>query len=361
MGKKFRVLFIDFGTSLESLADYTTKAQGGRVGSLLEVPNALSQLGHEVAVLSDIKKPGTTPEGVYWYSHRMIPIAFLEKEWDFLVANRGIADGYPYCLAKRRILWTHDLPHPGFIKDPRLMQHFHTVFMSRYAERVWRIHYPLIGKSSIISNGVDRGIFYSLGNTERKLKRIVYISSPNRGLHRLPAIAEVVNEKLGKPLEWIAYSNQKILHPMEGDCNNEGANDNWGSLDVEGAPITLKDPVTRQEIADVLRSSGMMVVPTGYPEICSNATLQALACGVPVVTAGIGSAGEWIKSGWNGYLTKTVLSDYMVYLVEMARAVYKIVSNPFLQTKMCNNAAATKIYSWQEIGAQWEKMLKKIL
>jgi len=214
-----RILFIDFSTGLNSLDDYATKAVGGRVGSLFEVPNALSQLGHEVAVLADIGKPGQSAAGVYWYSKNMIPAAFLDEQWDVLVANRSVADGYPNCPAQKRILWTHDLPHPGFIKNPDTAKYFHTVFMSRYAEWVWRLHYPTIGKSTIIPNGVDRDLFRP---GEKDLERIVFISNPNRGLHRLPVIAQSVNGKLGRDLRWEAYSNQAILHPMEGDSNNGG-------------------------------------------------------------------------------------------------------------------------------------------
>lgn len=330
------------------------------MSSLRKVPDALSQLGHEVAVLSDIEQPGKTQAGVYWYSKRMVAPAFLEDAWDVLVANRSIYDGFPDCISRRRVLWTHDLPHPGFIKNPRLMQHFHTVFMSRYAEWVWRLHYPMIRKSSIIPNGVNVDLFHTAG--EKDLDHVVFISNPNRGLHRLPVIAESVNGKIGRALRWEAYSNQAILHPMEGDCNNEGSRDNFGDMAIKGSGVDLKDPVSQPELAGVLQSAGLMVLPTGYPEICSNAVLQALACGVPIVTADIGSVGEWVRSGKNGYLTQSRLHDYFVYLVEIARAVVNIISDKETHKKLIRGAAATGgIYSWEQIGAKWDRMLKGIL
>jgi glycosyltransferase involved in cell wall biosynthesis len=358
--KRLRILFIDHGTGLRTLADYQTRAQGGRVSSLLRIPDALSQIGHDVFVASDIEQSGTTPAGTHWYQRG----STLPARWDVVVSNRAAYDGFPQLAAARRVLWTHDLPHVGFIEDPTVMRHYAlTVFMSRYAEWVWRIHFPTIGKSANIPNGVDRDLYHP---REKEPEYIIYVSNPNRGLHRLGSIAESVNGKLGHRLKWVAFSNHKILHPTEGDAPaTDGSMDNFGSaadlLGLTEQGVEVKHPVPQAQLAEKLGSAGLMVLPTAYPEICSNAVLQALASGVPIVTGNYGSSPEWIRSGWNGHLTKTHLHDYMVYLVEIARATWQIISDRRGHQRMIRNAARTPgIYTWRQIGEQWDKALRRL-
>ena len=346
-----RILFLDISTALETVNDLETKGRGGMVTSLFRVSDYLALAGHFVGVIGGISTPGETPLGVQWWNRESFP---RESEWDFLILNRGATNGAPEINARKRILWTHDLPHNGHIPEPATAHALAgVVFMSEYAERVWRAFYKTIGKSFLIPNGVDRALFHP---REKDLNYLVYASAPNRGLKRLPLIFEAIKSRTARPVYMRAFSNMATLHP-----NETGEEFSLDYKSCEEAGIDRRDPIPQSELAKELGRAGLMILPTDYPEICSNIILQSLASGTPIVTTGgLGSAGEWIKNGKNGRLTKFQVHDYMIHTLEIVRAAVDVLNNKAKHLRIIRAAAETKIYSWEAIGAKWEKMLKKL-
>jgi len=351
-------LFLDLSTKLRGIRDLETGARGGMVASLFRVTDGLAALGFSVAVLSDIQAAGTTPAGVRWLGHGDEDLLYSTR-WDALVCNRGAARGYDLIRARRRILWTHDLPHNGFIPYPKVMAAFDlTVFMSRYAEGVWRTFYRTIGRSARIPNGVDREIFQPDWENKDPY-RLIYFSAPNRGLSRLPLIFEAARTRLkSKRLRLTAFSNMKALHPNEVRGESDGYELEYKSAREAG--IDLRDPVPQRELARELGRSGVLVLPSGYPEICSNAVLQALACGAPVVTTGgLGATPEWVKSGKNGLLTVYRPADYMVYTVEMVRHLTGLLGDEGRYWRMARAAARTRtVWTWEKVVKRWARILQ---
>lgn len=357
-----KILFVDFTTALKTVDDLKTGARGGMVSSLFLVSDALSKLNHDVFVWSDVGTGGTTAAGVRWFTVEDYD-EVVRREWDFLILNRGIGNGLPEIKARHRILWTHDLAHGGHAPQPDYLRALSaTVFMSRYAERIWRLYYPQIGKSFRIPNGVDRALFHP---REKDLDYLIFISAPNRGLDKLGVIFSSVRARLGRG--WMrAYSNMAVLHPGDRQAGkdfirHDDGGEHFGTKyrAAHESGVEILDPIPQQQLAEQLGRAGLMILPTGYPEICSNAILQSLASGTPIVTTGnLGSAPEWIRDGWNGILTTTHLEDYTVHLIEIMRGAVKILSDEKLHRKMIENAARTKgIKTWEEIGTLWARML----
>lgn len=339
-----RLLFVDGSTHLETVYDLNSRARGGMVASLFKITDYLASRGHDVTVLSDIKYDGVTKAGAKW----------LHEAWgryDGLICNRGISDGYPQIDARARFLWTHDLPHAGFIPEPATIKAFAcTVFMSAYAERVWRMFYRDIGRSAFIPNGVGRDVFYPRARDRRYL---LYASAPNRGLEKLPFIVDSVQAAMPGKLRCRAYSRLAVQHPGEGE-------DTFDYASIRDSAVQLCDPIPQAQLAHELGSAALLLLPSGYPEICSNIVLQALASGTPVITTGgLGSACEWVKDGRNGLLTRFQPQDYMVYTMEIVRGVVDVLTNEALHERLIRGALKTKILSWQRVGALWERLLNR--
>lgn len=360
-----KILFVDFTTCLETVDDLASRARGGMVSSLFHVSEALAEENH-VTVMSDIGQRGYK-NGVVWINQDQMEDV-VEQSWDFLILNRNMLNALPEIRARHRILWTHDLVHGGFCQNPQLMKCLSgVVFMSRYAEMIWRLYYPTIGKSFMIPNGIDPEIFFHLDFAEKDMSRLIYISAPNRGLHRLGILFKGIQHKVDRELSFRAFSNMKVLHPgdkqeEDGCIPNEGERDRFGTYfpDPQECGVEVLDPVPQRQLAAELRKASLMILPTGYPEICSNAVLQSLACGTPIVTPDLGSVGEWVKSFRNGMLTKTRLEDYMVFLREIAKHAIMILNNLSLHRKMIRRAARTKILTWGEVGSKWKRMLLQL-
>lgn len=340
-----RILFLDRSTKLETVTDLTTRPRGGMVGSLFKVSDYLASR-HDVTVVSDIETTGTTKAGVRWVNE------VYQNRYDALICNRGAHTGYPEIEATR-FLWTHDLPHNGFIPEPKTIKAFAcTVFMSDYAERVWRKFYPDIGRSKTIPNGVDKSIFYP----RPKEDSLIYCSAPNRGLHKLPLILDAIRSRIGRDIRLDAYSRLSVLHPNELDAGQ----DTFDYTPLEESNVNLCDPIPQSLLGEKLGRASLMILPTSYPEICSNTILQSLACGTPVITTGnLGSAHEWVDHRYNGMLTEFAPHDYMIHTLEMVRNAVEVLEKPKLLRKLQLGAVKTRIHSWAEIGAMWERMLDR--
>jgi glycosyltransferase involved in cell wall biosynthesis len=229
--------------------------------------------------------------------------------------------------------------------------------MSKYAERIWRYYYKDIGKSFTIHNGVDKRIFFP--QACKHLGYLIFASAPNRGLKRLPLIFDAISARVERPLLMRAYSNLAVLHPNEAG-ERDDLSETYSAVKESG--VELREPVHQLFLANELSKCGLMIIPSGYPEICSNVILQSLACGTPVITTGnLGSVGEWVKHEKNGMLTKWHPHDYMAYTLNVVRDAVKVLEDEKLHRRLIKNAAKTKIYSWDEIGAQWERLLTKIM
>lgn len=354
-----KILFLDNSTKLTTVRDLETRARGGMVTSLFKVSDYLSYKGHNVTVIGDIQSSGKTREGTIWMNINTSDRLIEREVFDAFITNRGVGDGHDIVRAKRRILWTHDLPHSGFVMEPKTLRAFDgVVFMSDYAERVWRHYFLTIGKSFRIPNGVDKKMFHP---REKDLDTLIFASAPNRGLKRLPFIYEAVKARAGRPIRMKVYSNMKALHPNE-VRNDEEDGYSLYYKECQEVGIDIQDPIPQPELAEELGRAGLMVMPTDYPEICSNVILQSLASGTPIVTTGgIGSAGEWIKHRKNGYLTLFQPVDYMIHTVEMVRGIVGILITRKLHEKMIKRAAKTKIFTWEEIGTKWDKMIGKLV
>lgn len=341
-----RIVFLDRSTKLETVTDLERRARGGMVTSLFRVSDYLAEQGHDVTVLSDIQSAGRTKAGVKWLHEAW-------GEFDVLVTNRGTHDGYPDIKARKRILWTHDLPHSGFIPEPKTIHAFAcTVFMSKYAERIWRTFYKDIGRSVIIPNGVDKKYFYP---RQKDLGYLIYASAPNRGLDKLPLIFDAIRTRTGKPLRMRAFSNLASLHP-----NEVGTGDKFDYKAIQDSDVELCDPLPQAAFANELGQAGLMILPSGYPEICSNVVLQALACGTPIITTGnLGATPEWVRDGVNGALTQFQPHDYMIHTVEIVRPAVTILECEPLHQRLIRGALKTKVHTWQEIGRQWMRLLDR--
>ncbi len=365
-----KILFIDHTTGLDSFDDLKKKGRGGMVSSLRILPDVLSKLNIECSVLSDIQKGGMTEAGTRWFTRDEWE-KLIEYQWDFLIFNRTTQNGFPEFKARHRILWTHDNVHGGWIPNSKTIRAFSaTVFMSAYSERCWRYFYSEIGKSFFIPNGVDKSIFYP---REKDLNYLIFASAPNRGIDRVGFFFEALKARVSPSLYCRAFTDMKTMHPQDAVKppklddyfeQHEGWQDLYAAQykGLEAVGVERPGCVPQPVLAEEMGRAGLMIIPSGYPEQCSNSVLQALASGTPVVTTGIGGNVEWVKHGWNGMVTKFHLEDYMAYHREFFTHCRDILSNEKLHRKMIKNAPQTKnLFSWEEIGRKWTKMLNAVL
>lgn len=322
------------------------------VSSLGKITDGLSRRGHDVYVWSN-GFDAESESGVKWRSD---PI----DDADVIVFNRGMNDGHPELGRGKRILWAHDLPHIGFCPNPKAVNALSgLVSMSHYADRVWRDFFEYKGKSFLIPNGVDKDLFKPAEHKDHGY--LIYASAPNRGLWRLPLIFDAIKGRAKiSSVRMSAYSNMRAMHPGEIKETEDNYELDYSTCEEVG--IRRFDPIPQNELAIELGRAGMMILPTNYPEICSNIVLQSIACETPVITTGqIGSVPEWLTHRKNSILTQYAPRDYMIYQKEVILGACEVLGNTKLWKKLRHGCAKTRkmILSWDDVADRWEKMVNR--
>lgn len=337
-----RVAFLDGSENGIKNAASLTGPLNGRLTCLYNVSERLSDYGHTVEVVG--RHPRfITSRGVTWCNE-------LRGDYDALVSVRGYTAA-PEVTAKKRILWVRDLPHSGFCPEPEKLAGVQVVALSHYGARIWKDFYHTIGNVKVIPNGVDKKKFRVMPLYERNPKLFIFASNPNRGLDRLPLIFETLRMQF-PDAHLIAFSDRETLHPGEtGDYADTYKR-------CQKAGIDLRPPLPPGGLSHWMRVAGAMVMPTDYPEICSNTVLQALACGCPVITTGrLGATAEWIQNGKNGLLTEYQKHDYQIFDLETTRLMAQVAAGGKPWQDLCRGAAKTPVWSWDNVAREWEGIL----
>ncbi len=173
-----------------------------------------------------------------------------------------------------------------------------TVFQSEYSLRRHAEMGLEFVNPTVIHNSVDPGIFYNVG-TNRSLNRgkirlitVNWSDNPNKGGAFLRQMEDL--------LDWKSYD---WLH--------------LGRTRFTFKHITTAPPVGSHAVADHLRNSHIMVTASLH-ESCSNAVLEALACGLPVAYIMSGSNEELVGAAGEGFMTP----EEAISAIDLIRADY---------------------------------------
>jgi hypothetical protein len=74
----------------------------------------------------------------------------------------------------------------------------------------------------------------------------------------------------------------------------------------------------------------------------------------------MGATCEWVKHRKNGMLTTFRRNEYMIHTLQMVRNAVEVLENEFLHKRLMYGARNTKVYTWEEIGKKWERLLKRL-
>lgn len=227
----------------------------------------------------------------------------------------------------KKIMMIHRVDGPyysaRYAKDPRL--HRHEPWRAGEDEQVWKLNsqlacatifqskwsydmnillgYKVKEPYYIIPNGVDESIF----NANNRVSW-----SANRKT-RLISSAWAANERKGyKTHKWLDehldYTKYEYL--FIGNVVN----------DLTFSNITVQKPTGSKELGAILRSMDIYIAAS-FLEPCSNALLEALACGLPVVFQKGSGHDDLVKEGGIGYdspeeipvLLDTITKNYNEY------------------------------------------------
>ncbi len=342
-----KVLFID-GTSGFSPYRLAQKASGGIITSLTLIPRYLAKKGVRAVVASE-HPVREEVDGVLYTP----TIEDADREADWVVFNRNIFNRQMESMfpKSKKAWWLHDIVDHRYMEDDSYQKMDKIVALSKYCQDSYTDYFGIDKKRFVvIPNGADKSLFRPDPMRLKDPHLYVCASATVKGLYPMSFAWHNILRHDPKA-ELRIYSSQK-LHDRE---DGKAAKLQIEELQKGGARIL--DPIPQAELAQVFGSARALFMPNHYPEICSNLILQAQACGLPVVTTNIGSAGEFIKHRNTGMLTTRLPHDMFWWWKDFAEQAVAVQSDDALFRKI-SQEAPKKVFSWEEVGEKWLTLLK---
>ncbi|MFH1624567.1 MAG: tetratricopeptide repeat protein, partial [Pseudomonadota bacterium] len=179
---KIRVVFFNKGMRFNGNT-LDEKPLGGMETAVINMARELAQGNYRVEVFCDCDRPGTY-DGVEY-----LPVESFEKvdEIHLLISVRYLDPFYTDIPANVKILWTgdaYDQPYLNPLTDSQLWERIDRIFaVSSWQAETFQGHFRIPKERFFITrNGINKDYFQSNPQTTRNYNRIVYTSTPFRGL-----------------------------------------------------------------------------------------------------------------------------------------------------------------------------------
>jgi glycosyltransferase involved in cell wall biosynthesis len=354
-----------------------TLAAGGVGGSetmAWEMARGLRRLGHRVRLFGQCAPDQEgVYEGVEWFDASRYP----GTSCDVLIASRqpGAVDAEFGVSAKCRFLWIHDV-HVGDQLTPlRALRYDRVLALSEWHKGFLQQMYPVKDAPQILiarldperirvtRNGIDLGMFPAA--SERNPHRVIYSSSPDRGLFTLldtwPRIREQVPD-----------ATLEIFYGFEGwekviSATNDTAARTVLRLvkhQIKTLPgVTYHGRVPQKRLAEEMLMSGVWAYPTWFSETSCITAMQAQAAGMFVVATPVAALKETV--GEHGTLVPGVLErpglqppEFLDAFVAATVNALRGESQPFTREDLAERA---KRFDLQALAVEWDDMIRDVL
>jgi glycosyltransferase involved in cell wall biosynthesis len=226
--------------------------------------------------------------GVEYIHHNAFNRGLQAFSYDLFISSRTMHPFSGDLNAKAALVWVHDVWLSG--PDPVQIDHDKVdgfLVLSDWHRDFFSNHHSIpTDKCHVVWNGIDHELFKPEFAPKRESGRLIYSSSPDRGLDIL----------LGMWPRLQAEAGAKSLHVFYGFDNWEKAAKATGNREsltwLSAVKEALKQPgvhyhgrIGQDDLAIEWLKSSLWLYPTYFTETFSISAAEAMAAGVPVVTS----------------------------------------------------------------------------
>lgn len=329
---------------------------GGSETSHVELALRLAARGYDVTSYTDLPAdcPDTHFGGVHW-----LPLAAA----DFRAAGLWIIYRQPSLGARlqpaadrRYWLVCQDVFYPDW--DSAAVAAFERVLglCPRHVADLEARDPANAGRVCLSSNGVnvDRIVKAEGESPARHPQRVIWASSPDRGLREALDIFERAREQLPELELHVFYGMDNIERICGGDRRKMPWRLSWQQYDraCRMPGVTWRGRVGQEQLAREWLSAGIWLYPTWFSETSCIACMEAQACGAIPITNPIWATGYNVRHGVfiegqpNDPLVK---ARYVEALVAVAADLH---GQEMLRGRMMH--AARRDFDWRRVADQWE-------
>jgi len=351
-----RILFFPYECTPFHASTLEERALGGIESATIHLAFALSQIGHEVFVISSLTKEDKT-NSISFPRYLSIEDAEDLSDLDVVVAVRGFKATFYNFDVKKRILWTGDAwdctPSMG-IGDKRVVSYLDSVFLVSDWQRQTLCDfsgYPP-EKTKILRNGIDLSLFDR--SIQKKGIRLIYTSNPARGLKYLPKIYKELKEK-HENIELHVYNSLKTYTP---DWNNYQDEEIFTDLysELKALPdCFLHGSLIEKDLSKEFMKASIFVYPCDFEETSCISAMQAQAAGCPIVTSNLAALKETVGDAGILIDDLPMLKDYNNKFIA---AVDTLLSDPILYQEYSKKALEqVKGFDWKIRAHEFIKLV----
>lgn len=335
--------------SLEAWSPVTYREQGlgGSETAVIRVAEELAARNHDVTVFADTDRPGYHN----WVRYRTGDRYYPSIPADLFIAWRApeLIDQNPN--AKARVLWMHDTDAGDRLTPERAAGFDKIIVLSEWHKEFMLEKYPFLHGDQllVIPNGVDLERF--LGDENREPHRVVYASSPDRGLDVIlegiwPTVVEAVPDaQLHVYYGWDSYDKAMERFPHLRDFKSRLS----GTL-LNSKNVTQHGRLPQDKLAKEFQKSDIWLYPTYFPETYCITAVEAQLAGCIPITRQLAALKETCKSGVfiNGDVLQPEVQE------AFAKAVIKTMQDKDrekLREGIRKNAPQA---TWADVASAWE-------
>lgn len=334
------------------------KGIGGSETSHVEMATRLSRRGHDVWSYTDLPKDEPIdPEfmGVHW---RDLSEANLDEDGLWII-YRQPSIGAKITPTENRRYWLicQDVFYPDWKSED--VAKFERVIglCPRHIEDIKYRDPTNADRVFMSSNGVNVGRIERtelFGKQERNPKRLIWASSPDRGLKETLDIFERAREQVDDLELQIFYGMDNIDKICGGDRNKHPWRESWKQYDRANGMEGVKwvGRVGQEQLTQKWLSSGIWLYPTWFSETSCISCMEAQCCGCVPITNPIWATGHNVRHGVfiegqpNDPLVKARYVDALVRIASDTNAQESMRQEMMPQARLW--------FDWERFVGQWE-------
>ena len=296
-----------------------------------------------------------------------IQLEYLKKHVSSNLLNKinlttSIPEKTPVVIDKTNVLWiqnSYDQAnlHYWFKNSFNHGKYDWYVFNSHWCYEKYRYFFKIpTDRCLVIKNGFDNDLILKQEFKPKEKIRLVYTSTPWRGLDVLLDAMELVKSD---KVELDVYSSTQIY----GDQFKQINDDTYIELYEKAKSlknVNYKGFLHHDDLVKVLHTYDVFVYPNHWEETSCIAAIEALACGLLGVVTNYGALYETCADFpiYVPYLTdKKQLRDQFAYTIDSLPEVIKNVQDDKIKFQM---KYYKQFYHWDVIKQYWERFLNGI-
>ena len=319
----------------------------------LNQARALAQSGRRVCVAARLKQPIQSDRGVHFIDLGLTydiesALDWAEAQGPYVLLAAGktfallLSRRSTQCL--KRVLITHDRSAGDCGLRPEVLEHVcdHILCVSHAQREKLAAEGAPLHRMQVIHNGVDFGIFRPCPPKQHNPRKIVFSGAlvPDKGLHLLIGAFVALKQKF--PELQLDVFGSSSLWSREDYLNVE-------QLKRSVPGLVFHGKASQQEIAGTLGEAGICVVPSIWFDPYPLTSLEAQACGTPVVAFRVGGLPEGIAQNSTGCVIDDISQEALTNTLDA------LLSDPQRLAFMSEAAL-----SWSMQRFQWKDVVRKI-